>query len=144
MIVVAVIALLVGVAIPKFADLLDRSKEATIKGKLGDLRSALSIYYSDNEGEYPTNFTMGLTSGSRYLPFIPSITIPSIYAQGNPGHPANNLEEDAAPTQTCPPTISDLATGIWYYIPQGINFCSGNIYVQCTHKDTKGDVWTSH
>lgn len=50
MIVVAIIGILAAVAIPKFADLVTKSKEAGVKGNIGSVRSAISIYYGDNEG----------------------------------------------------------------------------------------------
>lgn len=53
MMVVAIIGLLGAIVLPKFADLIDRSREAALKGQLGSLRSALSIYYEDNEGISP-------------------------------------------------------------------------------------------
>ena len=49
MIVVAIIGILAGVAVPRYRDLVKRSKEGATKGNLGALRSALNIYYSDNE-----------------------------------------------------------------------------------------------
>jgi prepilin-type N-terminal cleavage/methylation domain-containing protein len=52
MIVVAIIGILASIAIPKFADLIRKSKEGATKGNLGSLRSALSIYYGDMEGTY--------------------------------------------------------------------------------------------
>jgi prepilin-type N-terminal cleavage/methylation domain-containing protein len=53
MIVSAILAILAMIALPKFANLIDRSREASMKGALGSLRSALSIYYADNDGVYP-------------------------------------------------------------------------------------------
>lgn len=53
MLVVAIVALLASIAIPKFADMIDKAREASVKGQLGSLRAALTIYYSDNEGLYP-------------------------------------------------------------------------------------------
>src|SRR4051794_7515223 len=53
MIVVAIIGILAAVAIPKFADMLRKSKEGATKGSLTNLRSALTIYISDNEGLSP-------------------------------------------------------------------------------------------
>ena len=50
MIVVAIIGLLAAIALPKFANLVTKAREATIKGKLGSLRSALSLYYADTAG----------------------------------------------------------------------------------------------
>ena len=53
MIVVAIIGILAAIAIPKFADLIKKSKEGATKGSLGALRSALTIYYGEQEGYYP-------------------------------------------------------------------------------------------
>jgi prepilin-type N-terminal cleavage/methylation domain-containing protein len=53
MLVVAIVGLLVAIALPKFSNLIDKSREAAAKGNIGALRSALSIYYADNEGIYP-------------------------------------------------------------------------------------------
>lgn len=46
-------------------------------GNLGAIRSALSIYYGDNEGFYPTKFE-SLTVAGKYLPAIPLAKAPPI------------------------------------------------------------------
>jgi general secretion pathway protein G len=53
MIVVAVLAVLMLITVPKFAAMIRKAREAAYKGKMGGYRSALTIYYSDNEGFYP-------------------------------------------------------------------------------------------
>ena len=53
MIVVAIIGILAAVAVPKFAEMIRKSKEGATKGSLSALRSALTIYLSDNEGLQP-------------------------------------------------------------------------------------------
>ncbi len=53
MLVVAIIGLLAAIAIPKFGNLVIKAREASVKGALGTLRSAISIYYANNEGQYP-------------------------------------------------------------------------------------------
>lgn len=50
MLVVAIIGLLAAIAVPKFAKMVIKAKEASTRGKLGSVRSALSIYYADNVG----------------------------------------------------------------------------------------------
>ncbi|PKN00445.1 MAG: hypothetical protein CVU78_01065 [Elusimicrobia bacterium HGW-Elusimicrobia-2] len=57
MIVVAIIGVLAAVAIPKFADLIRKANEAACKGQLGAMRSALSIYYGNMEGIWPSSLT---------------------------------------------------------------------------------------
>src|SRR5690242_1961052 len=78
MIVVAIIGILAAIAIPKFADLVTKSKESAVKGSLGSVRSAVSIYYSDTEGIFPIVSSLGtaLTTGSKYLSLLPYATIP--------------------------------------------------------------------
>jgi type II secretory pathway pseudopilin PulG len=73
MIVVAIIGILAAIAIPQFADMVGKSEEGATKGNLGVMRSALSIYYSDTEGTYPTDIN-ALTPV--YLNNIPNTVIP--------------------------------------------------------------------
>src|SRR3989339_2069410 len=89
MIVVAIIGILAAIAIPKFADLIKKSKEGATKGSLGALRSALTIYYGEQEGTYPnplpgsgaaaqTTSVFTATSGpflTKYLDKIPSVKL---------------------------------------------------------------------
>jgi prepilin-type N-terminal cleavage/methylation domain-containing protein len=80
MIVVAIIGILAAIAIPQFANLVAKSQEGRTKANLGTIRSALSIYYGDSEGWYPSttagsNLT-ALTVGGRYLQAIPNSDLP--------------------------------------------------------------------
>src|SRR5271157_2664896 len=92
MIVVAIISILATIAIPKFADLIRKSKEGATKGNLGAIRSALSIYYSDMEGVYPCQYAVGamsclpfLTVNGKYLSSIPLAYTPDY-------HPGSSTE----------------------------------------------------
>jgi type II secretory pathway pseudopilin PulG len=49
MLVVAIIGILAAIAIPQFSNMTTKSKEGATKGNLGALRSALQIYFGDNE-----------------------------------------------------------------------------------------------
>ncbi|MEW6557249.1 MAG: prepilin-type N-terminal cleavage/methylation domain-containing protein [Elusimicrobiota bacterium] len=94
MIVVAIIGILAAIAIPKFADLIRKSKEGATKGSLGAIRSALTIYYGEQEGIYPysdlanndgtevaegaTTTTFNNTTGpfvTKYLDKLPSVKL---------------------------------------------------------------------
>jgi prepilin-type N-terminal cleavage/methylation domain-containing protein len=44
MLVVAIIGLLAAIALPKFADLVRKAREAALRGKTGAIRSAISNY----------------------------------------------------------------------------------------------------
>ena len=138
MIVVAIIGILAAIAIPKFADLVTRSKESAVKGSLGSVRSAVSIYYSDNEGFFPIDLNLGLTTNSKYLQAMPTVTIPPVTAQSNPGHAASSVVDAEASGAAA----TDDTVGIWLYTNSGINL--GNVAIECTHMDTKGNVWTTY
>src|SRR5579864_1555923 len=76
MIVVAIIGILAAIAIPQFANLVAKSQEGATKGNLGTLRSALSIYYGDMEGWYPTDALTTLTTSGKYLQSIGGANLP--------------------------------------------------------------------
>ena len=69
MIVVAIIGILAAIAIPRFAQMLEKSREGATKGNLAAMRSAVSIYYSEREGTWPNDLTTMFTS---YLYPIPA------------------------------------------------------------------------
>ena len=89
MIVVAIIGILAAIAIPKFADLIKKSKEGSTKGSMGALRSALTIYYGEQEGSYPnplpgtgtggqTTTVFNTTTGpflTKYLDKMPTVKL---------------------------------------------------------------------
>src|SRR5271155_2367676 len=77
MIVVAIIGILAAIAIPKFADLVRKSGEGASKGNLSALRSALSIYYGDMEGQYPAQLGALTTSGGKFMTAIPPAKTPN-------------------------------------------------------------------
>src|SRR5262245_5443910 len=53
MLVVAIIGLLTAIALPRFANLVIKAREARVKGHLGALRSAMALNYADSEGIIP-------------------------------------------------------------------------------------------
>lgn len=138
MMVVSIIGLLASIALPKFSNLIRKSKEAAIYGSLGGLRSALSIYYADNEGTMPaeSEIVEALTTGARYIASIPVIHIPGYE------HEASNL---LSGTESIPHDDN----GCWYYressptaaeIGWGYMYQQG-IWISCSHQDLKGVDW---
>ena len=55
LIMVAVLAVVAAITVPRFKLMLFESREGRTKASLGDLRGALAIYYSDNYGLYPSD-----------------------------------------------------------------------------------------
>ena len=130
MIVVAIIGILAAIAIPKFASLIRKSSEGACKGNLGAIRSALSIYYGDMEGQYP-DFLGALTVNGKYLSVIPSAHAPDY-------HSAHNNEQ----VYRVSSVVSDF--GGWIYDDLAGDGNYGKVFVNCTHTDTKGTVWTEY
>lgn len=138
MIVVAIIGLLAVVGIPKFANLVTRSTEAATRGSLGSLRSALHIYYSDNEGMYPSDHLECLTASSRYIGKIPKCDLPPYHLPVNTVLNNGDLGGGA---------IYATDAGTWVYfndrsVAPGAHEW-GDVWVGCLHADSRGKPWTS-
>ncbi len=127
MIVVAIIGILAAIAIPKFASLLRKSGEGASKGNLGAIRSALSIYYGDMEGQYPVTLA-AMTVNGKYLTALPVAKSP-------------NYHSDSAAVVY--QTIANDGGG-WSYDNTALDANLGTVLVNCTHTDTKGTLWTTY
>jgi general secretion pathway protein G len=131
MIVVAIIGILAAIAIPKFAQLIRKSGEGASKGNLGAIRSSLSIYYGDMEGQYPTQIS-GLTVAGKYLATVPLAKTPSY-------HNDSSSETDGTLAQD-----ESAGTGGWAYDNTAGDTNMGSMNIACTHTDTKGTIWTTY
>jgi prepilin-type N-terminal cleavage/methylation domain-containing protein len=117
MIVVAIIGILAAVAIPKFAQMLEKSREGATKGNLGAIRSAISNYYADQQGWYPITMdtvSYYITSTSVSLPaFCPTYldsTLPGVKCTGKAtfnGTSSNNGPGSA------PASANIVTSGAW-------------------------------
>lgn len=141
MIVVAIIGVLAAVAIPKFAQMLEKSREGATKGNLSAIKSAASSYYADQQGQYPHTLdtaTWTLTGISTPYPgFIPQyitqispvkVTAASTYngaqANGGPGVSSSN---------------ANVTTGTWY----APAFASSSAGQGWKYDSTIGAVWVN-
>ena len=151
MIVVAIIGILAAVAVPKFADLVTKSKEAAVKGALGSVRSALSIYYGDTEGVYPNNLHAALTTNNKYMPAVAGLgslgrfEIP-VNSQGNPGHNTGTFKNASVGSAvfesgSAPILPSEGAAALAY---GHTSTTLGEVYMNCQHKDSKSQQWTAY
>jgi general secretion pathway protein G len=122
MVVITVIAVLAAIAIPRYGDSLRTSTEGYTRGSLGTMRKALSVYYSDLDGQYPSDLT-ALTLGGRFLKSLPAAKVPPFHADSR-GVLLASAPDDG---------------GGWLY-----DGAAGTIRVNCTHADMKGSVWTSY
>ena len=137
MIVAAIIGLLAAIAIPKFGNMIIKAKEAKIKGGLGSVRSAFSIYYADMEG---TNFkslgnnTLTLVLTPKYIDSIPPFKIPTV-----PSHVSGNMLYTT-------PAADFLANMGWGYASDmtGPPFYVLNVGILCSHDDSNGVIWSTY
>ena len=129
MIVVAIIGILAAIAIPKFANLIRKSGEAASKGNLASLRSSLTIYYGDMEGQYPAQLA-ALTINSKYASWIGVAKTPNY-------HLDSSAELDAVPS-------AGTDTGGWLYDNSLGDANVGAMLLNCPHTDTKGQSWSTY
>lgn len=137
MIVVAILGLIAAIAMPKFGELVLRSKESSAKGALGAFRGAVDIYYMNNEGKFPAD-TSVLPLG--YIDFIPAAEIPRVPQQNNPGHTHNNRVENY-PDETQFGNNNEGAN-VWAYVNAGVDL--GHVGFNCIHYDTRGSMWSEN
>ncbi len=167
MLVVAILALLAAIAIPKFADMVDKAREARMKGNLGTLRSALSIYYADNEGLYPkyNNLTPLVTRGmyhlhGKYLNFnnlvfrpprysgAGSVSYTAMQLYGNPLTAMLYNSKATVPPDNPPVHTASPFPSYWNFLVNGapvrasikthaVNFSTGQYLM-----DLKGQAWS--
>ncbi|MFB0527159.1 MAG: type II secretion system protein [bacterium] len=125
MIVVAIIGILAAIAIPRFANLIDRAREARTQGNLGAIRSAMSIYYGTMDGTWPPTIA-ALTDTTAPGPFIesvPTVLLPTSYTNF---HVETSSETD---------TSGD--NGFWFYDGSAAD---GVVNVNCSCTDTKNQT----
>ena len=151
MIVVAIIGILAAVAIPKFADMLRKSKEGATKGALTNIRSALTIYISDNEG-LPPVLSDGDTSvvTPKYIELFPSVKLGTyhsdtdnlevvVHASDYDGNRSSATIAGAVLDGYGSKTPDNPDQSGWIYTSQG----GAVIWVDCSHTDAKNRAITS-
>jgi prepilin-type N-terminal cleavage/methylation domain-containing protein len=127
MIVVAIIGILAAIAIPRFAQMLEKSREGSTKGNLGSLKSAASIYYGDQQGVWPTTLqAFSVYAFSRYLDNISPVKVTGAFV-ANASSPAGSLV-----TMTVMSSTPNTSSTGWMY---DSNF--GSVYVNSTVKDSR-------
>ena len=102
-IVIAILGILAGVAIPAYANLQDDARSSQVQATLGSFRSALSIYYAKNKGAWPTlaNLSTLFADGNIPTPIIGSdvtknINTAVVYASPGPTADVGGWMYDAA------------------------------------------------
>jgi prepilin-type N-terminal cleavage/methylation domain-containing protein len=141
MIVVAIIGILAAIAVPKFADLINKSHEGATKGKLSSIRGALRVYYGDNEAIFPAG-----PAGSNTT-FLQDSLVPKYIGKWPEAYtPGRHGKSDTVDTiNGGDPAASDpTCDGEWVYVSNTISNDWGRINVECYHLDLRGEVWSTH
>lgn len=143
MIVSTIIGVLASIAIPKFAQLIRKSQEAATLGQLGGVRSALTIYYADNEGRFPqvplgfntTSLQGVLTAQTKYLSQWPPLHVPSYH---DTTYTVDTVASDnfAALDPTC--------DGEYVYVAAPASPAFGKIAIECYDQDLRNRIWSSY
>ena len=135
MIVVAIIGILAALALPKFASLVEKSREAATKGNINSMRSAISIYYGDTEGVYPTVINTTNTYGfSKYLESVPPVKAT------HSGIGISIAESPSGTGVVHTTNESIVVTGIgWLY-----SMTNGHIFVNSSAKDSKDAPYSTY
>ena len=120
-----------------------------MKGKLGGVRSAISIYYADNEGLIPMNIDTSLVP--KYIDKFPVLKATSLMLGDHTGFAYNSVSGMWYNTSNTANFFVNMAnfetmngdSGGWgYYANQFDGFYRLNIL--CTHLDTKGTVYSTY
>ena len=127
-VVVFIIGLLSVLIVPKFASSIQHSNESSSLAGLTSLRSALNVYYTDQAGYYPFDLSPLLQPGSKYLG-----TAPILYTA---------VHGQTGSVNAVPTLDGSLDTGEWGYVNAGPQ--QGNIWIQCTHQDSRGNIWSQY
>ncbi len=132
MIVVAIIGILAAVALPKFSQMLEKSREGATKGNLAAIRSAVTIYYAEKEGTWPGDLTTAFTG---YLYPIPP-------AKATPLGNVNTVFATAGVPSGV--FFSAGANKGWAYVTDTTSVFAGNVFANSIATDTKGSSFTTY
>lgn len=140
MIVVAIIGILAAIAIPRFAEMLEKAREGSTKGNIGAIKSAVSIYYGDWEGVWPEVLLIGAaTSFSLYMDVIPEVKVTHpwnslIDPSGGQVADGSGMTGPTATVKELPIVAGALAADGWGWLYDSTN---GNVWVNNASKDSK-------
>jgi type IV pilus assembly protein PilA len=129
MIVVAIIGILAAIALPKFANMIEKSREGSTKGNAGSIKSANAIYYGDQEGVWPT--TMNSQSSYRYSLYLDNIPEVKVTGKFDP-NVGTNTPKGRFVNVTSVNVVPTTSNSGWLY-----DSTLGTAYVNSTLLDSK-------
>jgi prepilin-type N-terminal cleavage/methylation domain-containing protein len=114
MAVIVVLAILAGVALPKFFDYGDDAKTASIKGTLGGVRAGLANYFMDRSVNGAT---------PRYPTLAELTTLGTVMIEALPDNTHNDLntvEQTLTLADSQTPRVTNNGTGWRYYVNNAV------------------------
>jgi hypothetical protein len=103
--------------------LIRKSNEGASRNNLGLMRAALTQYAARHDGRFPVELSELTGPGTAFLESFPRAKAPNYHA-----------DSSAVLLGTIPSDVSG-----WLYDSK-----AGGIFVNCTHTDTKGSVWSAY
>jgi general secretion pathway protein G len=132
LIAVAVTVLLASIAVPKMRTILSKANEDATKAGLSSLRSAIAIYYGEHNGAYPDeNIVKELVEDGQYIEKIPYVYLDH-HKKSNKILLSNFAENPDSGQWAYKADNTDDLTGR----------VKGEIWINCAHKDSLGNVWS--
>jgi type IV pilus assembly protein PilA len=146
MIVVAIIGILAAIALPKFADMLEKSRDGATKGNLDSMKSAINMYTADQAGAYPVIITDTHVSQSNDVNFLKKYmdSIPAVKSTAK--SELNLVGQGSGPGTGAPYLVSAVVHANW--LGTGIGLAAGNLQVALTGKgwrydSMEGRIWVN-
>ena len=138
MIVVAIIGILAALALPKFAQLVEKSREAATKGNMNAMIGSISIYYGDKEGIWPQKLSDSDNPGVTFTDYLEKV--PMVKATHSGIGSSGTAESPSADTveYSTVETISSAGTG-WKY-----SDLTGHVFVNSNVTDSKGVPYSTY
>ncbi len=125
--VIVVLAILAGVAVPRYFDYTDRAKTAALQGTLGNVRSSIQNFYAN----------ASINGTPAYPTLVQLTTVGTVLNDTFPGNPYNNLSTVTAATLSEWNARTTGGTAGWrYYVDNSTTPPTCGIYANTTNPTT--------
>ncbi|MBI4423175.1 MAG: RDD family protein [Elusimicrobia bacterium] len=125
----------------RLAELRAKAEEGKTKAGLGMLRSGGALFYADTEGRYPARLEELVP---KRLPAIPKLNAGPHGESDRWTAYGSEACDDAKPESLAADGAKLKDTGGWGYVADERAKCWGTIFVDCTHRDSRGQSWHSY
>ncbi|MCX8092782.1 MAG: hypothetical protein N3E50_01285, partial [Candidatus Goldbacteria bacterium] len=120
------------------AEMLEKAREGATKGNIGAIKSAITIYYGDWEGQWPSDLDTSSTNKfKKYLEKMPVVKVT---------HGFDKTTGTLSGTSSSVTYVSTIPTATntdgWAYATSGELL--GNIWVNNAATDTRGTPYTKY